>query len=346
MCLICCAGTERRIFQNSTSASNSSLGPQAPHEDGATLTDNWKAWFTRSGLCFACPQLEEEYQQYQAHSLNTLTCIWMLIRVCGYGMFFAMIYKQGVAYRHVLPPLAWPVLAHLVPGIVILALLSFFPSFSTTHYLAVHFASNVSLWCTYHQMRQLLLWMGLVDATNNPSFLHHIRTFSKENIYLCTTWYMLSADPWGRLSVMGLLAVNLAGNSAICASPLWPQGTVTMSPGPLAAVKAISGALLETAEPFYNARHRSVMSCPAVLAVWQILGSLLALLMRGGTEIARRRAFLRKQEVQARLGPDRAAEALHWPWGGPFLTSKCVSMALGLFVVHVVLLALIADATL
>lgn len=71
-------------------------------------------------------------------------------------------------------------------------------------------------------------------------------------------------------------------------------------------------------------------SCPEVLALWEVLGSLLAVLVMGMAEIIRRRAFLRTQEVQARLGRRRAAEALHWPWGGRMsLPSRLVASTVG-----------------
>lgn len=298
-----------------------------------------------STLSFACPLLEEEFQAYQARARNVLTCICMLLRVSSYASLAMLIYNTGAAHRHVLPPLTLLLLCRLAPCIVILALLCFFPDFYTTHVLAIRAASTAAEWCALYRLRQLLLWSSLVEARPNPSVPHSARSIAKENIYFCTAWFTHASEPLARLSVLGTLLVNLAVNPAICTSDLWqPQQTVTLSPAPLAAAQALSTALLEAAEPLYHARNRAANSCPTLLALWQIMGSLLALLVTSGAGIACRRAFLRAPSVQARLGPSHGAEALRWPWGGASLPSRCVASATWLFVAHVVLLALLFDA--
>lgn len=308
---------------------------EAPHS-------NWVAWCTRSMLSFSCPLLEEEFQAYQSRPRNVLTCICMLIRIAGYGAIFKS--NEGAAYRHMLPPLTLPLLCQLLPSILTIALLCCFPSYYAKHHLALSAASTVAEWVTFFPIRQMLMWGLLVESTLEASpFVHQVRGFVKENMFFCMAWFMHAADPAPCLSVLGTLLVNLASNRAICASPLWPQQSVTLSPTPLAAAQALSAGLLDAAEPFYHASNRSLCTCSIVLALWQLLGSLLALLGISTAEIVRRRAFLRLPTVQTRLGPHDAAEALHWPCGGMSLPSRCVGWAVGLFLAHAVLLALLSD---
>lgn len=322
------------------SAYDADWEPAADHENTGLL-NKWKAWCTSSTLSFACPQLEDEFQGYQARARNILTCICMLLRVSGYVSLAMLLYNDGMAHRHMLPSLTLPLLCHLTPGIVTLALLCFAPNFYGDHVWAIHIVSTVADCCALYQLRELLLWRRLIESTPNPSFLHQVRNFASENMYFCTAWFVNAPNHVARLSVLGTLLVSIAGNPAICTSPLWQQPSVTLSSGPLVAAQAISAVLMEAAEPVYHARNRSQYSCPTLLAVWQILGSLLALLVISVAEIMGRRAFLRTPHVQARLEPGPAAEALHWPWGGMSLPSRCVASALWLFVAHAVLLGLL-----
>lgn len=250
------------------------------------------------------------------------------------------------AYRHAFPPQALPLLSNCLTTLAIAAA-TFFPSFHASYHQALHALYHVSLWFSFHAMRQNVLWLGLLDAEPGAAFLHHVTSFSKENLFTCITWFAAVQMPMGeflgRVSILAQLLHNLAGNSAICASPLWPRESGSMSPTLLRAAKAVSAGLLELAQPLYGVGNRSLRSCPAVLGVWQVLGSLLAMLAMGAAEIVRRRAFLHKAEVQARLERHDAANALHWPWGGMSLPPRLVGSVVAMILLHAVFWALLVS---
>lgn len=300
----------------------------------------------RSPLTFSCQQLEREYQDYQARQVRRLAWCLAVSLVAFFGMIYMDAYGKGARYRHMLPPQTLPLLFCCLPGLAIAAT-TLFPGFHASHHQAVHALYYFLLCFSYHHVRQNFLWLGLLDAKPHTAFLAQATCFAKENLYLTVTWFAVVLFPMGqslgRLTVLGLLVVNLAGNSAICASPLWPPDSATMSAAPLGAANALSSGLLQIVQPFYHTRNGSLTSCPEVLAVWQALGSLLAMLAMGGAEIVRRWAFLHTLEVQASLGRGNAARALHWPWGGMFLSSNLVASAIGLIVVHALLWALLTS---
>lgn len=304
--------------------------------------------FRLSLLAFFNPELEALYQAYQARSLNVWTWMCSVICIMGWCLTTVQLYGKGEPYRSLLPPLVVPFLGQLLPVLVVLALLTCFPTQYAAHQQAVHLARNACMVLAYHSVRHGPLWLRLVDAATGPArYPRGNPSFSSENMFLSTMWYAAAGFPTGQLFdllfVVLLLGVNVAGNASTCASPLWPAESVTMSAGPLGVARSLAGALLEAAEPFYNARNRSLMTCPAVLTLWQVVGSWLALLVSGLTEISRRRAFLRTQEAHAWLGPRLVPLAMQWPLGSYKKVMQLLAALFLLTVAHVVALAVLLD---
>eukprot|EP00884_Botryococcus_braunii_P006291 jgi/Botrbrau1/15663/Bobra.4_1s0047.1 len=121
----------------------------------------------------------------------------------------------------------------------------------------------------------------------------------------------------------------MSANAALCDSP-FGRSLVTMRPPYLTAARGASVWLSDIAGPLVGG-HASdpVLSCPAALGVWEVVGWLVACLTVLVADILRRRAFLRTPEVQAYLGPSYVAGALKWPFATSVKVQRC---ALGLFV--------------
>lgn len=325
----------------------------AGHENATTMSDRLRALCTRSLLTFSCPRLEREYQQYQGSAVRVFSWTVPLMMAALDAAVYVMLRRKGTAHRHMVPPQAMPLLLfrlplllYRLPGLVLMAA-AFFPSFHARHHQALHALFHVSSCFSYHQDRQNALYFGLPEAKPAATVLQQATNFTKENMYLFAAWLAFAQLPTGqslgRAAVLGQLLAHLAGNSAICTSPLWPRHPATTSSTLLGAARAVSAGFLELALPFYHVRNKWIVSCPMTLAVWEVLGSLLAMLTIAAAECLRRRAFLRLPEVQVRLGSGTAAQALHWPWGGMLLPGRIVTSALAVIVFHAVLWALHID---
>lgn len=264
-------------------------------------------------------------------------------------MTTVQLYGKGAPYRHLLPPLAVPFLGQLLPALVVLAFLTCFPAQYAKHHKAVHLARNACMVLAYHGVRHGPLWLRFVDAATRPARSPRGNSsFSSENMLFSTMWYAVAGFPAGQLLdlvfVALLLGVNVAGNAATCASTLWPADSVSMSAGPMAVAQSLGAALLTAAEPFYHARNRSIVTCQAVLTLWQVVGSWLALLVSGMMEISRRRAFLRTPEAHAWLGPRWVPTAMQWPFGSYKKVMELVAGLVLLTLAHVVVVAVLLDA--
>lgn len=328
------------------------LGEGQPDGADPGVPGHQGAWDPRracSILAFASPQLEALYQAYQARALNVLTWIVSLGRLAVCFLVLAQSYRKGAVHPHLRPPFALQLLTHTFPAVVTLVLLCFFPSVYIQHQWAVHVCVSLALLVSYSRMCLVPLWLRFLDAPPPAaaSLLQKLQYFANENVYLGTMWYVLGSFPMGQLLdhafVFTTLATSLAGNPALCASPLWPRPSVTMSPVPLGVAETLSVLLVQAVEPIYPIRISRGLSCPAALAFWQILGSMFALFVSGAIELGRRRAFLRTQEARAFLGSSRSAALLTWPWGGVALMGRIYSWVVGVFMVHALILAVTLD---
>lgn len=213
----------------------------------------------RSLLTFSCPQLEREFLEYQANCVHL--CWWVYTRsFADFNLCLAYVeaHTRGAAYRNVLPPQAVLLLFDILPACGIAAA-TFFTSFhgSHVHHQPPHALYFFAFLFAVHQIRQNTLWIGLLDAKPRVAFVQQVTSFTKENLYPCVMCFMVVLLPigqfLGRLLVLGLLAVNLSGNAAMCASPVWSKDSAKMSPIPLGAANTISAGLWEMAQPFYHA---------------------------------------------------------------------------------------------
>eukprot|EP00884_Botryococcus_braunii_P003868 jgi/Botrbrau1/13482/Bobra.0082s0078.1 len=290
-----------------------------------------------SPFAFASGELEADFQTHDARAISLLSWFCALVTVTGYFVLFAKIAAASGEQRALLPDMLLPVLFQFLPTVAVLALGAFFPSFYAAHKQALHLATHCCILVVFHSTRQLVLWMRMVKGSSlDGSFTKAAQFFSDENLYLSVVWYSVPAFPFGLCGefavVLAWLLVNLTGNTGICTSPLWTPDAVTLSSGPVTAVRRVSPWVLEVPAPLYALQAQPELSCESNLAFWQILGSWLACLAVCVAEVLRRREFLRTPAAQARLGRQFAAAALRWPFGSSQLGSNCIC---GLFLLTV-----------
>eukprot|EP00884_Botryococcus_braunii_P003863 jgi/Botrbrau1/13478/Bobra.0082s0075.2 len=282
-----------------------------------------------SEFAFASEELEADFQAYQAQALSLLSWLCASVTAFGYCVLLAKIMGSTAEQRALLPPLLRPLVFQFAPTVFTLALLTIFRGFYKAHQQAMHLGVQCCIFFAWHSSRQLVLW-NLVVKGSNPgrSFMEAAQSFLDENIFSSAAWYAVPAFPTGQAGDLAItlawLLANLVGNSAICASPLWPSNAVTLSSGPVEAVRRVSTWLRWGTTPVQILEPTPVLSCPENLVFWQVLGSWLACLAVCVGEVLRRRAFLRTPAAQARLGRQFAAAALQWPFGGVQLVVKCV----------------------
>eukprot|EP00884_Botryococcus_braunii_P003862 jgi/Botrbrau1/13477/Bobra.0082s0074.1 len=301
-----------------------------------------------SDFAFASEELEADFQAYQARAMNLLSWFCASVVFTGYCVFICKFWFLTAEQLALLPPMLRPMVFQFVPTATSLALLAFFPGFYTTHKGAVHLLVQTAIFCAWHSSRQLVLWnLTIKGSTPGGSFTKTAQSFLDENLYFSAAWYAVPAFPVGQAGdlviTLAWLLANLVGNPAICASPLWPSNPVTLFPGPVGAVRRASTWLLAVATPLYRGRPDPVLTCPAMQAFWQVLGSWLTCLAVCIGEVLWRRAFLRTPAAKTRVGPHFAAAALQWPFGSFPLAWKCMSGLFLLTVGHCVVWAVALD---
>lgn len=307
----------------------------------------WTAWQPLSTLAFESPELEAMFLSYDSRTFNLFTWLPLLLSVTAYPLLLAQMYRTGAPYRHLLPHLGPPILGHLLPAFLLLMVCSFFPSFFRKYRSVLSTAYLIGCTATCHEVRLLHLWRRLVNPGTRGTFLSLLQSFSCENLFFSMAWLAIMGLPGGPLLdvilVLGFMAVNVMGNTALCASPLWPADSVTMSPGPLTFAQFFTAALMDATHPHFSGSKVKVMTCPATLAFWQVLGAWLALLLAGLMEVVRRMAFLRTSEAKAWLGRDLDAAGLKWPFLGYIIWEKVVPALFRLSVVHIAVLVVLLN---
>lgn len=307
----------------------------------------WRLLHTRSILAFASPELEALFQEYDTASISFLACVGLLLAVTLYLVLLVHVFSVGAPYRSLLPPLALPLLLHLLPCAAVLMLFAFIPGFYRKYRPAISFILGGGFMLAFHDVRQVQLWLRLINPGTHGSLLATVQGFIAENIYLSVMWFCVSGHPAGPLVdvllAMGLLLCGVGGNAAICASPLWPAQSVTMSSGMIGVAKSVTSGLWTAVFPMFLVRTNSHVTCRAALAFWQVVGSWWALTFAFLMELARRTAFLRTTVARAwicsRIGP----ASVQCPLTSYLVTEKALLAMLCLTLAHIAGLAVVMD---
>eukprot|EP00884_Botryococcus_braunii_P014252 jgi/Botrbrau1/22828/Bobra.0132s0151.1 len=311
------------------------------------------SWLMASIFAFFSNELEDGYEAYQRSSFSIWTWGSAISLLMGWPVIFMKLQGHGKYHEHLLPPLVLPFVLHFLPTLALNLVLVLHPALYAKHKRVVNglvqlvFVGN----CIF--MREAVLWMKLVErsASASPShggsWIESLLSFPHENIFLFVFWQIVALFPstlGGDMAMATLgLIVNLAGNGHICSSPLLGPAPATLAPGLMRLTQRASDWLLAWASPYYVPSSSAVASCAAALGFWQALGWLNACLVIIGSEVLRRRAFLRTTAARACLGPSAIGLALSWPFGSQAKVGRLIRLVFMLLMVHSIIWAVALD---
>eukprot|EP00884_Botryococcus_braunii_P018273 jgi/Botrbrau1/5129/Bobra.0172s0001.1 len=334
-------GSERRLAAGKKQIDGSETGQRQ-----ASVPESGQTDFT-APFTFACPQLEAAFQAYTAEGLNVWTWVCHLIILTGWlKIFYKLLMGTGGDVSTWRIPLLVGAVCQLLPTLLGIVLHLFWPTQLSKHHRAVNTLSLLGGVLAAPALRELLMWISRSGTVPTHAML---RDFADENLFLIVMWLRAAGFPVGTRRhvaiLLGGLLLSLASNGAFCDSLMSRTTPATLSARPLAAAQLISDALLELGAPFYapRANPARIISCPAAMAVWQVVGSLVAGVTVYLAEVSRRRAFLRTNAALTRLGPDSTAAALEWPFGRASMVLNCVFLMLLLSIVHAIIWAMALD---
>jgi hypothetical protein len=298
----------------------------------------WQRIFCRSPLEFASPVLEAGYQAYLANHPGGYLLAFAPMFALGWVQTFHCVIAGGTATGSNPPPgFVASVLLFLLPVTALVAFVLLQPKVYSKHWRGINAAFMLVHVFSTPGFQSLCLWQQACISSGvcgfggggSPSWFH---AFAIDNFFLtviCLRLIMFSAGPAPDLffTTLGLLA-SMRGNGALCASPLWGPERVTLSPRLRAIPQKGSSLLLSLLSP--DARLMQILpkelSCPAVLAFWQVLGWWLACIVIILRDILSRRAFL--TSAGSRYGPSVAQRAGGWPFGSNVLINRLICAVL------------------
>jgi hypothetical protein len=302
--------------------------------DMSSLEPIWQRVLQRSFLKFASPALESGYQKCVTNGVAAYWLAFAPMFTMGWVQVFyrtaASIYTSR---RFELPPgLIASIVFFLIPSVWLYGLILLRSNFYKKHWRGIHFAwMCVHVFSTY-PFQEVCLWQHTCIAkgtcgTFGGSKQSWSQVFAVENFYLTTIWLRVIVFSAGQASDFFFTTLSLfltmSGNTALCTFPV--REWVSMSPGVLSVAQRGSSWLLTMLAPGASSgrgMHASELSCPAVLAFWQVVGWWMACLLIIFREILSRRVYL-KSSV-ASLGPGVAARAVWWPTGSAELLHKLI----------------------
>eukprot|EP00884_Botryococcus_braunii_P006293 jgi/Botrbrau1/15665/Bobra.4_1s0049.1 len=286
-----------------------------------------------SVFAFSEPELEALFKTYYAQRQNTWALLTSAMALLGYLLF---IYKVLVVPREGEDDaqlFLWSEMLLVCAVSSVITLMLFKPTFYRIHRQALNTGVNVCSIIAYPASRMTLLWMkALGGKTHSETWLAELKTFAVENLFIATSWMNVVSFPSGPVPDLVLMTLYLfralVSNASLCTSP-YGSSLVTMRPAYLATARRASMLLAGIAAPLVGG-HASdpVLSCPAALGVWEVVGWLVACLLVLVADILRRRAFLRTGEAQAYIGQEYAASAMRWPFASSQKSQRCVMVLL------------------
>jgi hypothetical protein len=287
-------------------------------------------------FAFATPGLEDLFRKHVAKTRTLWTPVCAANMLVGLVLFICKYWaaKRPLDELHgvCMVAVAMCVLMGTLLGIII-----FKPAFYLKHWRAIKVGLFCCIIASYRIGLITVLWMkSEAGKVHVHSWLQQLHAFAVENMYASSMWILVLSFPIGQVPDLLFcsiaLVVAMANNRSICMSPHWGQNLLTLSPGYLAAAQGVSLFVSDMGGPFLLGHAAPpIVSCPAVLGIWQLLGWLAACLLVFVADILRRRAFLRTREAQAYLGPEYGANALKWPFMRSGQLQRCLKGLLVLF---------------
>jgi hypothetical protein len=285
-----------------------------------------------STFAFADPELEARFRSYDSKSLSPWTLVCTGTIITGWLMFVIKVGKATEQSGFSPSPELYGVgLLHVVLLTANLCAILLKPVFYDKHQRTMKplLMATIMLSCPF--AAETLFWIKSASTKRWApplSWLQGLQMFAAENPLVSTMWFLALAFTNGQVPDVAILTVSLIqyllSSRSFCESPLWGQSLVSMSPAYLAAAQMASLGVATVGVPFVSGNTPGhVMSCPAVLGLWGLVGWWLACLAVLLAEIMRRRAFLQTHEALSFLGPAYVDAALHWPFASSEKIKRC-----------------------
>lgn len=314
----------------------------------------WQRIFRKSLFEFANPDLEGGYQTYLAkHASDYVMAYAPMFIMSWLHMLYCTVVNGRSTWSDPPPGLMYSVLLYLLPGGGLIAFAWLRKSVYAMHWRGINVAV-MSVHVFHNNPYHLLcLWLqscvtsGTCRITGRsskgseagPSWA---TAFGLENFFLsvvCLRLWVMSAGAAADIffTTVGML-LAMAGNEALCASSLWGPVRVTLS-APLGSIpKKVSALVLATVFPEGGwLLPEEELSCPSVLAFWQVVGWLAGCLFILMREILSRRAYLKSANLP--LSPSVISRAKNWPFGSMGKTILLLQALLCMFLTSTIIWA-------
>jgi hypothetical protein len=293
------------------------------------MENHRQSWLDLSVFAFSVPELEALFQTYYSKRQNTWALLTSAMVLLGYILFIYKILVFAGEGEDVPGWVLWSGMLVVCAVSAVITLMLFKPTFYRMHWQALNAGVIVCTIMTYPASRMTLLWMkALSGKPYSETWLRELETFAVENLFMATSWMNVVSFPSGPIPDLVLMTLYLvralASNASLCTSS-YGRSVVTMRPASLATARRASVLLTDIAGPLVGGHASNpVLSCPAALGIWEVVGWLVACLSVLVADILRRRAFLRTGEARAYFGPEYAASAMRRPFGSSQKSQRCV----------------------
>eukprot|EP00884_Botryococcus_braunii_P017084 jgi/Botrbrau1/4059/Bobra.152_3s0015.1 len=267
-------------------------------------------------LEFESPDLESGYQRHLASQRWGYMLAFAPMFLLGWLQIFYCMASDGRGNRFQLPPgfVASSAL-YLLPTTGLISFMWLCPQMYARHWRGINVIFMMVHVFSSDGFQTLCLWQRNCTARS------WLQVFAVENLYLTIICLRVMIFSTGQAcdvlyTVVGLV-LAVAGNNALCASPLCGPPRVTLSP-PIVVLahKGCSWLLsvLSACGVFAQCPPSGELSCPAVLGLWQVVGCGLACFLIIVRELMSRRAYLRScMRLRGSSWPPGGAT---WPPGG------------------------------
>jgi hypothetical protein len=302
--------------------------PTSPSSEDR-MGNNSQSLLDFSVFAFSAPELEALFKIYYSKRQGTWALLTSAMLLLGYTRFIYKVLVVAIEGEDVVQLFLWSEMLFVCAVSYVITLMLFKPTFYRMHRQALHTGVIVCSITTYPASRMTLLWMkALGGRTYSETWLRELETFAVENLFMATNWMNVVSFPTSPVPDLVLITLYLfralANNASLCTSP-YGRSLVTMSPAYVATARRASMLLADIAGPLVGGHALDpVLSCPAALGVWEVVGWLVACFLVLVADILQRRAFLRTVEAQTYIGQEYAASALRWPFGSSQKSQRCV----------------------
>jgi hypothetical protein len=276
-----------------------------------------------SPFAFACPALEQKYQDYQSDHVESHvgTMCWLL--AVGWAAMRILVWHQSLDY-----PRAWLVTLPfaLCSGIGIFS--RFAPVTFRRHWQACSFAISAACVLMDDEGNTFMLAHRTANGRLHPGMLLELEFYRLLAFGFFAMGTPLSLPAWGVTQAILFLTPGLSLASK-CERIRGSECTCQFIPWPLLA--ALQGLVIAYSSS--EGRMSEPAWCQVCVVFWKVQMEMMGAVFRVLRDVAWRRAFLRGHPHL--IGPNGAARAAAWPFGSPRTIVTCAALIFCLVAVDV-----------